>query len=264
MILLTIITPVFQGKAYLKSCLDNVTVQWIKGIEHLVIDGGSEDGSVEILQQYSLRHPHLRWISEKDKGQSDAMNKGIRMAKGGWISFLNVDDFYEPGKLPEILRLIQMNAKAEKVLVGDLNIWNSEGKLEKINRPHSMEVCHLIADLCEWPFNPSSYFYPVTVHHRLGYFPEKEHFAMDYDFILKVAVAGIPFEYHSGVWGNFRLLPEAKTSRDQVGNQSYIRSQILRDKYFHMLRFSQKMKVRFLKMQWYFTLKWRSVFPNNI
>ena len=101
--LLTIITPVFNGSAFLKSCLENVASQWQEEIEHLVVDGGSQDGSVEILKESSNYLQHLRWISEKDNGQSDAMNTGIKMAKGKWISFLNVDDFYENGALNSIL-----------------------------------------------------------------------------------------------------------------------------------------------------------------
>ena len=127
--------------------------------------------------------------------------------------------------------------------------------------PSNMTLPLLIADLCEWPFNPSAYFYPKSIHEKIGYFPEKEHFAMDYDFILKSAVAGIPFHYVNETWGNFRLLPDAKTSQDQIGNQSYLRSQALRDFYFEKLNFAQKMEVRWLKLNWYVTLKWRKFFP---
>ena len=227
------------------------------------MDGGSKDGSLEILEEYSSKYPHIRFVSEKDNGQSDAMNKGIKLAKGPWISFLNVDDFYEPGALKRILEIIKGTSEKTRILVSNLNIWNAEGKLERITKPHSMNVCSLIADLCDWPYNPSSYFYPASIHKTIGYFPEKEHYAMDYDFILKAAVAGIPFEYHNETWGNFRLLPDAKTSQDQVANQSYSRSQVLRDFYFEKLSFAQKIKVRYLKANWYFTLKWRRFFPEK-
>ncbi len=258
--IISIITPVFNGSAYLKACLENVASQWIEGIEHIIVDGGSKDGSLEILEEYAARFSHIIFISEKDKGQSDAMNKGINMANGSWISFLNVDDFNETGFLKRIMEIVSHSKDDIKILVGNLNIWNADGKLERVNRPDSMEVCHLIADLCEWPFNPSAYFYPASIHKSIGYFPEKEHYAMDYDFILKSAVAGIPYEYYPETWGNFRLLPEAKTSRDQEGNQSWLRSQVLRDYYFEKLNFAQKMKVRYLKVHWYFTLKWRRFF----
>ena len=259
---LTIITPVYNGSAFLKSCLENVSGQWREGIEHLIIDGGSQDGSIEILKEESIQSTHIRWISEKDNGQSDAMNKGIKMAKGKWISFLNVDDFYETGALDSVLRQIKTDENASGILVGNLKIWNADGALRNVNKPSDMRLPLLIADLCEWPFNPSAYFYPKAMHEKIGYFPENEHFAMDYDFILKAAVAGFPFQYINETWGNFRLLPDAKTSQDQIGNQSYLRSQALRDFYFEKLTFAQKMEVRWLKLNWFLTLKWRRIFPN--
>jgi glycosyltransferase involved in cell wall biosynthesis len=240
--------------------LENVSAQWQDGIEHIVIDGGSKDGTLEILKEMAEKFSHVQWISEKDNGQSDAMNKGIKMAKGNWISFLNVDDFYEKGALNSVLNRIKTNENEEKILVGNLKIWQQDGNLRNLNMPSKMTLPLLIADLCEWPYNPSAYFYPKSIHEKIGYFPEKEHFAMDYDFILKSAVAGIPFHYVNETWGNFRLLPDAKTSQDQIGNQSYLRSQALRDFYFEKLNFAQKMEVRLLKLNWYVTLKWRKIF----
>ena len=260
-IILSILTPVFNGSAYLKSCLENVCQQIQPGIEHWIIDGGSEDGSIEILEDYSARYPHLNWVSEKDKGQSDAMNKAIRLAKGQWISFLNVDDYYEAGALASVLKLISQNPNRECLFVGNLNIWNPDGSLHSVNRSNRITIPRLLADLCEWPYNPSAYFYPKSVHEKIGYFPENEHYAMDYDFILKVATSGIPVEYHDETWGNFRLLPEAKTSQDQQSNQSYLRAKALRDRHFQILPLKQKLEVHWLKLKWFLTLKWRRIFP---
>lgn len=261
--ILSIITPAFKGAAFLEGCIENVARQWQEGIEHWVIDGGSLDQTVSILKEASLKYPHLKWVSESDKGQSDAMNKGIQRASGAWISFLNVDDYYEEGALKMVLALIKKKPDARKILVGDLKIWNADGSLFALNKSSEMNLSALLADRCEWPYNPSAYFYPKSVHQEIGGYPEKEHYAMDYDFILRAALAGIPFEYHPLVWGNFRLLPDAKTSVDQSGNQSYLRAQALRDYYFKKLSFIQKWEVRWLKLEWYFILKWRRIFPTE-
>lgn len=249
-VILTIITPVFNGSKWLPGCLENVANQWLSGIEHLIVDGGSQDDSKSILQKYSNEYAHIHWVSEKDKGQSDAMNKGIRMAKGTWISFLNVDDFYEPDILPKILKKVQLPESQNSILVGNLKIWNANGTLQKINKPSSMSLSLLLADICEWPYNPSAYFYPKSVHEKIGYFPENEHYAMDYDFILKVAFAKIPFKYFNETWGNFRLLPEAKTSTDQVSNTSYERAKLLRESIKKQLSFSQHLQVELLILFW--------------
>lgn len=260
---LSIITPVFKGAAYLEACIENVAAQWEEGIEHWVIDGGSPDGTIGILEKAAKKYPHLHWISEPDTGQSNAMNKGISLARGAWISFLNVDDYYEPNALKSVLALIRKDFAALKVLVGDLKIWNADGSLSAIKTCDDLNIAALVADRCQWPYNPSCYFYPVKVHEIIGLYDEKEHFAMDYDFILRVALAGIPFERHPMVWGNFRLLPAAKTSLDQAGNQSYLRSESLRKFYFKKLSLSNQWKVRLLQLEWYLILKWRRFFSQQ-
>jgi glycosyltransferase involved in cell wall biosynthesis len=258
-LVLTIITPVYNGATFLKSCLENVCQQWEEGIEHLVIDGGSTDGTREILIDFSLTHPHLRWISEKDKGQSDAMNKGIRMSKGDWISFLNVDDYYEPNALKTVLEIISNKRNLNGLVVGNLKIWNENDELISINKPDSMSLPLMLADICEWPYNPSAYFYPKSIHKKIGLFPENEHFAMDYDFFFKILVAKIPIYYHNEVWGNFRLLPEAKTGKDQIQNNSYFRANEIRKKYFGLSSGLIKLQARILIFMWAFRNKIYSV-----
>jgi glycosyltransferase involved in cell wall biosynthesis len=249
-LILTILTPVYQGASFLKACIENVAGQWTDGIEHLVMDGGSTDGTVEILEEMSARYPHLRWISEKDKGQSDAMNKGIAMAHGSWISFLNVDDFYEPGILPGILEIIRRKGNNPCLLMGNLKIWNEKEELISVNRPSHMTLPLMLADICEWPFNPSAYFYTVSIHKTIGNFPENEHFAMDYDFILRVLLAKIPVFYHDEIWGNFRLLPEAKTGKDQAEDASYSRAAAIRKAYLKKASASIKMQTWFFQLFW--------------
>ena len=80
--MISVVTPVYQGRRFIKSCIETVIAQACADAEHIIIDGGSTDGTVEIIELYAERHPHIRWISEKDKGQSDALNKGIGMARG--------------------------------------------------------------------------------------------------------------------------------------------------------------------------------------
>jgi len=259
-LILTIITPVYNGSAYLQGCLENVANQWIEGIEHLIIDGGSKDGTIDILEEYSAKYPHIRWISEKDKGQSDAMNKGIHMAKGSWISFLNVDDFYESKSMISVLEKIKSRKNHGCLLVGNLKIWNEKEELISINRPSSISLPLMLADICEWPFNPSAYFYPASIHQKIGYFPEEEHYAMDYDFFFKVVLAKIPILYFNEVWGNFRLLPDAKTGKDQIENTSFQRAALIRKHYLQLSAPNIQIQVWFLKRFWSVRNKMYSMF----
>ncbi len=267
MILLSIITPTFNPGHWLEKCVQNVADNLPPDTEHLVIDGGSNDGSIENLQELSKRYPHLRWISEKDRGQSDAMNKGIRMAKGKWIGFLNADDYYEATTLTSVHSLIQKNPGMERLLVGNLKVWDENEQLLSVNKPSGMSPAAMLADACEWPYNPSAYFYPAAVHSKIGFFPEDEHFAMDYDFMLKLMLAKIPIEYHNEIWGNFRLLPEAKTGRDQAARESWHRAESLRKKYLSLAVAGLRQQAALLKTVWAFRNKalglWRKIIPGT-
>jgi glycosyltransferase involved in cell wall biosynthesis len=209
----------------------------------------------------------LRWISEKDRGQSDAMNKGIRIAKGQWIGFLNADDYYEKNTLASVLKIILNNPDKKRLLLGNLNVWDENENLISVNKPSGMSAARMLADICEWPYNPSAYFYPADLHHTIGLFPEDEHFAMDYDFILKLMLKGIPLDYYDDIWGNFRLLPEAKTGRDQAGNESYRRAEILREKYLRQASTTLKIETALLKKAWAVRNKtlgiWRKISDNS-
>ena len=103
---LSIITPVFNNFSFIEKCIQNVIEQEVEGIEHLIMDGASSDGTLEVIKQFAEKFPHIKFISEKDKGQSDAMNKGITLAKGEYITFLNVDDFFSENSLNEVLKVI--------------------------------------------------------------------------------------------------------------------------------------------------------------
>lgn len=260
MVTLSIITPAFNAADWLPACIENVVGQGCKQIEHLIVDGGSQDGSTELLQEFTLKYKHIRWVSEPDNGQSDAMNKGIRLAQGKWVCFLNADDYFENNALKSVLNLIEKNPDRVCLLVGNLNIRDAADNLISVNKPSSMTLPKLLADICQWPFNPSAYFYPKSLHDLIGFFPEEEHFAMDYDFILRVMSARIPIEYHDQTWGNFRLQPQAKTLKDQESNESYHRANRLRIKYYSVSPVSIRLKTKTLISIWAIRNKFLGIF----
>jgi glycosyltransferase involved in cell wall biosynthesis len=95
---ITIVTPCLNAAGTLEECLASVRAQGYSDVEHIVVDGGSTDGTLELLREFD----GLRWISEPDDGRPDAANKGVRMASGDVIGFLNADDRYEPGALQAV------------------------------------------------------------------------------------------------------------------------------------------------------------------
>jgi glycosyltransferase involved in cell wall biosynthesis len=208
-IVLSIITPVFNGKKYLEKCLSNVALQAFPGLEHLIMDGGSSDGGPELVQEWQKKYPHIRLISEKDRGQSDAMNKGINLAKGSIIGFLNVDDFYENDVLPKIPALFE-KLPEPSFICGNLNIWNPDGSLKHFNKPDHISLPELLSHRFEWPYNPSAYFYHKSLHELCGFYNESNHYCMDYEFILEAA-RHTRLQHIDELWGNFCQVEESKT-----------------------------------------------------
>jgi glycosyltransferase involved in cell wall biosynthesis len=104
---ISIITPSYNQAAYLEQTLRSVLEQDVPGMEYIVIDGASTDGSVEIIQRYANRLAY--WISEKDRGQAEAINKGFARAKGEIVAWLNSDDYYLPGAVAAALKAFDEN-----------------------------------------------------------------------------------------------------------------------------------------------------------
>jgi glycosyltransferase involved in cell wall biosynthesis len=122
--MLSIITVVYNGKDLLPGTVESVRKQTYADIEYLIIDGGSKDGTVELIEQYAAEMPNLRWISERDKGLYDAMNKGLRMATGEFVQFLNCGDWLHA---PDTVEKIMEQATPETgVLYGETLLVNDK------------------------------------------------------------------------------------------------------------------------------------------
>ena len=93
---LSIITPSFNQGVFIKETIDSILSQGYAQLEYIVVDGGSTDNTVEILKSYGDK---IKWVSEKDNGQADAINKGLKMATGDIVAFINSDDYYLPNAL---------------------------------------------------------------------------------------------------------------------------------------------------------------------
>jgi glycosyltransferase involved in cell wall biosynthesis len=212
--LLSIITPVYNGEKFISGCVESVATQKLAGVEHIIVDGGSSDRTVDILRDKARVHPFIRWISEPDRGQSDALNKGIDMARAKYIGILNADDFYEPGALPRVAAIIE-TLSGPRFIVGACNVLTTGDQIWYVNRPIVLKFENLMIDPRKWPFpqNPSAYFYPKAVHAVVGPYNIEEHLCMDLEFILAVIQAIQPL-YIDAVLGNFRLIPGTKTFKN--------------------------------------------------
>lgn len=208
---LSIITPVYNGEQFIESCLKTVIEQNCPDVEHIIMDACSKDKTVEIVTKYAENYPHIKLISEKDNGQSDAMNKGIKLAQGKIIGFLNADDFYEPNVLNRVLEIF-LTLPEPSFLVGNCNILNGKGKIIRVNQPTKLRLKDLILGnyINETPCNPSAYFYHKSLHELVGSYKIDEFYSMDTEFILR-AVQSANMKYVDETWGNFVKHDNCKT-----------------------------------------------------
>ena len=201
---------VLNNKEYISLAIENFLGQQCEHSELVIVDGASSDGTRQIIESFAKKHFQIRWISEKDKGQSDAMNKAIRMSNADYISFLNVDDFYQTGALNEVCSLIHAG-KGTDFMVGNCHVWDNAGKLSYINRPKKLKPWHILSGRY-FLANPTAYFYKKCLHKLVGFYNPENHYNMDLEFVARVSLVK-DLTYHDRDWGNFRLLVGTKTMK---------------------------------------------------
>ena len=186
---ISILTPCFNAGGYLDRAVQSVLAQKDPDFEHIIADGGSTDGTVAILKNY----PHLKWASEPDRGQCDAMNKAFSRSSGNIIAYLNADDWFEPGVGNFYSKCADMAAARLVVPVKDY-------------RSTLLHFRHI------WPLNPICYFYRRAVQIAAGPFPLEAHVGMDYWFLMR-AMSKARILASDVVFGTYFFPPESKTSR---------------------------------------------------
>jgi glycosyltransferase involved in cell wall biosynthesis len=199
----------------------------------MIVDGGSTDGTVDIIKRHAAKHPHIRWISEKDEGQSDAMNKGIRLAQGEVIGFLNVDDYYEPNVLNDILDIFSQ-LPVPSFVVGNCNVLNESGEIQIVSSPRQVILKDLLIALASenhsaYPVNPVAYFYHKLLHEQIGFYRKELVCEMDLDFLCRAYSSAAKIKYVDQLFGHFRLCPGTKTFKNiQCGKDVIARQRLVR------------------------------------
>jgi glycosyltransferase involved in cell wall biosynthesis len=204
--LVSIVTPSFNQARYLEATLDSVLSQDYPAIEYIVVDGGSTDGSREILERYSSRLAW--WVSEPDRGQTDAINKGFARARGEVLAWLNSDDTYTPGAVRAAVE--QLQARPEVAMVyGEANYIDENGCVIGRFPAAQTDYRRLRQGYVHIPQQSS--FWRAEYWHKVGPLDPSFYFAMDYDLWVRLAALA-PLVYLPGqVWANFRLHRDAKT-----------------------------------------------------
>ncbi|HMV50957.1 MAG TPA: glycosyltransferase family 2 protein [Blastocatellia bacterium] len=186
---LSVITATRNRKDFLPRCLDSVAAQACADKEHIVIDGGSTDGTSELLADYAARHPHLKWISEPDRGISHAMNKGLAMATGNAVGVIGDDDFYQPDVFNSIAEEFLQHPEAG-IVSGHCAVINNADQLISTERAMFTTRRELLECWRCWGrrvmLPAPSTFIRRQVIDAVGGFDEADRYAMDYRHWIKI------------------------------------------------------------------------------
>ena len=256
---LSVITPTFNAVRFIEACVANVVAQGSVVLEHIIADGGSTDGTVEVLLQLMQRYPHIKYLPGPDKGQSDALNKAASVARGDAIGILNADDFYEPSAAEEGIRHLAL-MREPGIVCGDCRVLDEDGKELFLNRPTDLRLNSLLLGWAyvQHPCNPSAYFYHRNVHFVVGGYDVDDHYSMDLDFLLST-VAKVEAVYVPAHWGNFRLMKGGKTHDD---NRTTERAKTVVNRHLHRLPLWRRVFIRLLQARIDLVRRVRSTFDS--
>jgi len=205
---ISIVTPSYNQGRFIEETIRSVLLQGYPNLEYIIIDGGSTDGSVEVIRKHE---PWLTyWVSEPDRGQADALNKGFAHAHGDIVAWLNSDDTYEPCTLQRVGQEFGED-QTKAVIYGDCNYVDENGNITYFLRHPYVTFDSLIRYWNpSWPPQPSVFFRREVLE-KVGPLNCDLHFAIDYDLWLRIA-QDHEFRHIEHTLANHRLHGESKTS----------------------------------------------------
>jgi glycosyltransferase involved in cell wall biosynthesis len=193
--LVSIVTPVLNRVRSIDACLSAVAAQSYPSIEHIVVDGGSTDGTLDVIREFRPRH-ELRWLSESDHGMYDAVNKGLELAQGDVIAYLNSDDFYLPWSVEVAVAALKGGAD---LVYGDLGLLqvrsNNRSTFDvQFYPPFDLTYYTHLGTLAQ-----PTVFWRKEVTEHIGRFDSEYKLIGDCEYWLRAAVAGASFVHEEEV-----------------------------------------------------------------
>ncbi|MCX7046452.1 MAG: glycosyltransferase family 2 protein, partial [Candidatus Sumerlaeota bacterium] len=194
-------------------------------LEYIIIDGGSADRSADIIRKYE---PYLAyWVSEKDRGQTDAVNKGFRRATGDLLAWQNSDDLFLPGTLHRAASLAKRHPRTD-LFYSSMYIINADDQITGSLRICPVNLRRFVSDGI-FPFNQAA-FYRRDILGKIGYLDESFVFCMDCDFFIRFFLdPAIQTRFSGGYWGAFRVHESSKTTT--INEQSLLEGKSIQKKY---------------------------------
>ena len=205
----SIVTPSYNQGRFIEETIRSVLLQGYPNLEYIIIDGGSTDQTVEVIRRYE---PWLTyWASEPDRGQSHAINKGLKRASGEIVAYLNSDDMYLPGALGEIAQFLAEHEDID-IVYGDCRIIDGESQAVSVARSREFD---LFTELCRNFLKQPTVFMRRKLLDLVGYLDEDLHYVMDIDYWWRAAMS-TQFAYLPHELAVFRLSAETKTGKGSL------------------------------------------------
>ena len=261
---ISIVTPSYNQGKFIEETIISVLGQNYPNLEYIIIDGGSKDNTIDIIKKYE---PHLAyWVSEKDNGQSEAINKGFKKATGDIVAWLNSDDVLLPGALQQV---------AKAVTTGGYDLVN--GQTVIIDENSTIQTSHFTLRQSKWYarrgiyyVNQPAMFWKRDILDKVGYLKEEFHTEMDKELLIRIFEQNYRIGHLPQLLAGFRIHSQSKSGgkdsqvwkwflQDQAKlhelyTDSYGQKPTLLNKAIY--RLEKLLKGIYLK-KWFFTLKWR-------
>jgi glycosyltransferase involved in cell wall biosynthesis len=206
-LLLSIITPTYNRANYIMDAVESVLSQDYPNVEHIIIDGQSKDGTLDLLARY----PHLRVISEPDSGMYDALNKGLMKAQGDVIGWVNSDDLFLPGVFTDVMALFAAEPSLEAVVGGAVVFSGPIDNPTILRTIPWIETGELIPRLTQNSPVTNGWFFRRSVFDKVGVFDASCLYSGDRDFLLRMAFAGTNYQPLRKVVYSYRVHPGSFT-----------------------------------------------------
>lgn len=204
--ILTVIVPSYNSETYIEECLKSIEREAQDGVEFILVDGASSDQTMAIVRKYAHLFAHV--VSERDSGQSDAFNKGFKLAKGKYLTWLNSDDVFCPGAMTLAVEVLSVSKK--DWLVANSVYLDEVGHVTRCCRSGEFEQFAVKRGLLN-VFGPSTFF-TKTLFEELGDLAENYHFCMDTEYWWRIVHSGRTYERMNIYFWGLRLHSAAKTA----------------------------------------------------
>ncbi|CAN5337749.1 glycosyltransferase family 2 protein [soil metagenome] len=243
---ISIITPSFNQGQYIEQTIQSVINQNYPNLEYIIIDGGSTDNSVEVIKKYKSQI--TIWVSEKDKGQAHAINKGLSYCTGEFFNWINSDDYLVDGALSKVA--VAFERSGADLIAGEVNDFDEKGMVKKVKNK-KLDINEYLAKDIELIYHQPGVWLRMDIMKKIGPFKENMHYCFDQDYMMRYLLNHQNVCYIDDVLAYFRIHENSK-SVSQAGKFAWDFRQMYKDFWQSQKNTSleKQAKRKYLEYEW--------------